>query len=131
MFLKEFSVDEKKAFYALAQDLVMSDNKIEEAERNLLAEYQIEMGMVVQGDMTEQDAVDVLNKSSIVTRKKVIFELIGLALCDSKIQAEEEVLLEKLCSKLSVSHEYSVTAEKQIRKYLELVNDISKEIYEI
>lgn len=131
MYLCELNLEQKNAFFQLAKKLVEVDGNIDDRETQMLTEYQIEMGIVTKIKYTYEQAIEVIKQAELTVRKKVLFELIGLALADAKVQLEESILIQNIANEFSISTDFCQKTTEQIKEYFALVERMNKVIYEI
>lgn len=107
MYLNEFSQSEKIAFYSLAQLMVAADGVIQESEQFLLSQLTAEMRLDKKeiSLLSFEAAIDCFSDSEPSVRKKAYLELVGLAMCDEKLEEKENALLKRIVEGFSLSRE--------------------------
>ncbi len=95
MYLKELNLEEKGAFYSLAQSMVAADGVFGDEEKVMMSQYLQEMNITRSeaAIMTEAAALEVFTKSPNTTKRKVFVELVSLSLCDGTMEAAENQML--------------------------------------
>jgi len=105
MLLDELSLEEKKAFWNIANVLASVDGRAVE-EESILNQYKDEMG--VDFEFVDASLVDVKNElvsisaSSLRSRKIVYFELFGVAYADTEFDDKEKAVLDEVCAGLEL-----------------------------
>lgn len=123
MFLSELSLEEKKAFLEIANELISADNIKTDEEISMILQYKKEMNLSEEdykiGTIGYESALEKLKIIDIVKQKKIFFELIALALCDNDYSNQEKEYIEKLQKSFSISDE-------QLTGFINCVEDINK-----
>lgn len=106
MLLDELTLEEKKAFWNIANVLAAVDGRAA-SEESILNQYKDEMGE--DFDPVDPAAVDIkselgtLGASSIRNRKIVYFELFGVAYADTGFDEKEKDILDEAYAALGIS----------------------------
>jgi len=97
MFLNRLTVDQKKAFLAIAMKIVGADRRLEAKERQAIEAMRFEMGLWTETDIP-RGSIEELAKPFDTRQSQVILMLegIALALTDEEFHGEEEKILRAL-----------------------------------
>lgn len=131
MYLALLKQNEKENFLKLAVALSSADGNFGEEEHFMISQYCDEMGIEnhIPTDIDKNLVVnDIANNSSEQNKKIIIFELLGLAMCDKNFTKAEENLIISLAQKLNLNAEYVASCKEMITRYLELQNQINNYI---
>ncbi len=104
MYLKSLMQGEKYAFYSVVMHMVSIDGVVSDVERTLVNGFLDEMDLSEEGipDISFDDAIDMFTYSSFSVRKKVYFELVGVALCDELLHVDEKGFLEEVALRFKI-----------------------------
>ena len=108
MLLKEFDEKQRKLFIQIANQVVMADGVLHENEKKMIEEYRREM--LIEDYSIPEEKVDIkalVSKMGLSERKKriLMFELIGLALCDENYNYQEKEYIENIRIVLNMSED--------------------------
>ncbi len=97
MFLNRLTVDQKKAFLAIAMKIVGADRRLDMKERQTIEAMRFEMGLWTETDIP-RGSIEELAKPFDTRQSQVILMLegIALALTDEEFHGEEEKILRAL-----------------------------------
>jgi len=128
MYLNLLKDEEKKLFLELAYDLSASDGDFEEEETAMITTYCAEMG--ISFDITEKRTADsVINQineiSDIKSKRIIVFELIGLALCDDRYDENEKDMIYELAERISIEKSVVVEFETMISEYIKIQSQMN------
>lgn len=130
MYLELLHKDEQKSFLELARYSMGLNGEYKAEEEEMLLSYKHECQLVEymanRQDEIEQ-IISSLKASTIQVKKIILVELLGIMLADGEVCDNESKFLYKLSEELDVS-EYEV---KRIRRWVEAMNDIVQEGYEL
>lgn len=122
MFLNYLSTKEKELFMELANYLMKVDNVIADNEIEMLEGFRHEMNLPVELYSIMNLSKDVLlnefSKIEKINKKKIIIELLGLALSDKNFDTKENEFLLELCNITQVS-------ENKINELKDLILDLN------
>lgn len=105
MLLDELSLEEKKAFWNIANVLASVDGRVLE-EESVLKQYNEEMGTGFE--FVDPAAIDVskelesIKSGSLRNRRIVYFELFGVAYADTDLDEREQGILDQISSVLEI-----------------------------
>ena len=105
MLLNELTLEEKKAFWKIANVLASVDGNAPE-EESILKQYSDEMGTGF--DLIDPAGIDItaelnsVSSGSLKSRKIMYFELFGVAYADTQFDEKEKKILDDACSILEI-----------------------------
>ncbi len=118
MLLDQLTLEEKKAFWNIANLLASSDGSARE-EESILEQYNEEMGTgfeyPVASEIDLKKELGTLSDSSTKDRKIVYFELYGVAYADTAFDDREKQLLDEVCLTLSITDDVRETLEESVK----------------
>lgn len=118
MLLDELTLEEKKAFWNIANVLASADGRALE-EESILEQYNEEMG--TDFEYPDASQIDIKNElesikaSSAKNRKIVYFELYGVAYADTSFDDREKKILDEVCLALSITDDVRETLESSVK----------------
>lgn len=119
MFLKKLSRSNQKLFLELAYYSATVDNEFSAFEKTMINEYRKEMDLDESKykvkNLSIDDILKKLSKSSEQEKKIIFVELIGLVLSDKKFKKQEKTLIEKLMKAFDISDKLKVKAVKWVK----------------
>lgn len=130
MYLYLLNIEEQKNFLELATFAMDLDGVRKDEEETIISEFKNECGLLdyVVNKQNEIDKVIITLKASTKKIKKVIIlELVGILSSDGNLTEEELKFLDRLSQEYNI-REYEI---KRIIRWVEAMNDIVKEGYEI
>ena len=118
MLLDQLTLEEKKAFWNIANVLASSDGRALE-EESILEQYNDEMSTGFEYPDASQidinrELVSIKN-SSAKNRRIVYFELFGVAYADTEFTDREKDLLDEICLDLAIADDVRATLENSVR----------------
>jgi uncharacterized tellurite resistance protein B-like protein len=121
MFLAGLNEQQKKTFLALAMKLIGSDGRLDPAERNLIEQMRIEMGLLQETDLP-QGSIEELAEPFDTRRSQsiVLMECIALAYADQELSGEEEKILRALALIFEISEENATEMENWVLDFKKL-----------
>ena len=106
MLLDELTLEEKKAFWNIANVLAAVDGRTA-SEESILNQYKEEMGvdfeLIDSADIDIKNELAKLGASSIRNRKIVYFELFSVAYADTEFDEKEKGILDEAYAALGIS----------------------------
>jgi hypothetical protein len=119
MFLKKLSRPNQKLFLELACYSAKVDNEFNTFEKTMINEYRKEMDLdelkYKVKNLSFDDILKKLSKSSEQEKKIIFIELIGLVLSDKKYKKQEKTLIENLMKAFEISDKLRVKAVKWVK----------------
>lgn len=115
MLLDELNLEEKKAFWNIANVLASVDGQIVVEEQSVLKQYVEEMGGGF--DFVDPASVDVMAElnsvkgSAVRNRRIMYFELFGVAYADTDFSEKEQKILGEAATVLDISDDVKATLE--------------------
>ena len=121
MFLNRLTVDQKKAFLALAMKIVGADRRLDPKERQTIEGMRYEMGLWTETDIP-RGSIEELAKPFDTRPSQVILMLegIALALADEEFHGEEQKILRALALIFGFSEKEATAMEKWVLRSKEL-----------
>lgn len=105
MLLDELSLEEKKAFWNIANVLASVDGRVLE-EESVLKQYNEEMGtgfeFVDPATIDVSKELESIKSGSLRNRRIVYFELFGVAYADTDLDEREQGILDQISSVLEI-----------------------------
>lgn len=105
MFLQELNKEQGIAFINLVTEFALADEDIRTEEEALMKVYIKELGLEREElrNMSYEDALKVIEKSSDKIKNIIYFELVRIGLVDEDCDIEEVDFLEKISKDLKIS----------------------------
>ena len=117
MLLNELTLEEKKAFWKIANVLASVDGNAPE-EESILKQYSDEMGTGF--DLIDPAGIDItaelnsVSSGSLKSRKIMYFELFGVAYADTQFDEKEKKILDDACSILEIPDDVRKVLEDSV-----------------
>lgn len=132
MYLDLLSRKEKELFLELAYHISMIDGVYAEEEQKTMQVYYNETG-INDFALDKNRSIDTIisemtNICDIKTKKIIIFESIGLAMCDGSYDDNEKTFLSDLTQKIGLTLDYNNQCELFIKEYVDLQNKINNTV---
>ena len=129
MYLAMLNERQKQLFFGLAYHLVSVDGDFSDSERQTLESYCHEMQIDCVSDSHSIPIGDIIkglkNTCEVTERKIIVFEAIGLALCDSNCDATEREFLDSLMAELDVDKAFARQCEAMLKEYMDFQNRLN------
>ena len=128
MLLDQLTLEEKKAFWNIANVIASADGRALE-EESILEQYNEEMGTGFEYPDASQ--IDIKNElesikaSSSKNRKIVYFELYGVAYADTSFDDREKKILDEACLALSIADDVRETLESSVKTIFDTYRKLS------
>jgi hypothetical protein len=121
MFLNRLTIEQKKAFLAIAMKIVGADRRLDPKERRTIEAMRYEMGLLVETDIP-MGSIEELTKPFDTRQSQVILMLegISLALVDEEFHGEEEKILRALALIFGFSEKEATAMENWVLRSKEL-----------
>ena len=131
-YLEEES--EKKAFLELAKILIISDGKIDIEETKIFDRFLVDLDLPYEkfdsvADTTLFEAIASFDRSSLETKKIVLFELLYLAFGDMDFAEAEEVIINGIINKFNISNSCKLNMLDIIKSLNNLTGKAEKIIF--
>ena len=130
MYLNLLNKDEQQNFLELARYSMGVNGEHKKEEEEVLLGYKFEC-QLVEYNANRQDEIDkvitILGASTKKVRKIILIEILGIFQADGEICNKETEFLNKLSREFNIE-EYEV---KRIKRWVEAMNDIVQEGYEL
>ena len=129
MYLSFLKKDEKKLFLDIACYLSAVDGKLEAKEQEMLNAYCKEMNLPYDIGQQTKDPDSIIRRLKEIcdekSKKIIIFELIGLAMCDDKFDVTEKNIIINITRQMDINEKFVDECEDVVRKYLSLQNELN------
>lgn len=130
MYLYLLNNEEQKNFLELATFAMDLDGNRKEEEETIISEFKNEcelLDYIVNKQNEIDKVISTLKASTKKVKKIIILELVGIFASDGNLTEEELNFLDRLSQEYNIK-EYEI---KRIIRWVEAMNDIVKEGYEI
>ncbi|MGV3073742.1 hypothetical protein ACEE21_01430 [Clostridium baratii] len=128
MFLKELRSNNKELFLQLSIHAALSNNIIEDTQKDVLNLYCEEIGINNYELEVKMDLDEILEKINTDTtyreKKIIILEIIALIMADSVYDLDEKKFMEDIIKKLNISDEVLDEAINLVNKFNLIFNDM-------
>ena len=133
MLLDELTMEEKKAFWNIANVLASVDGRVME-EESILNQYNDEMGVnfaFIDASLVDvKKEIESIKSSSLRRRKIVYFELFGVAYADTEFDDKEKAVLDEVSQGLGISSEDKAVLEQSVRTIYDTYRKIGEVLEE-
>ena len=121
MYLNRLTIEQKKAFLAIAMKIVGADRHLDPKERRTIEAMRVEMGLLTETDIPV-GSIEELAKPFDNRQSQVIamLEGIALALVDEEFHGEEQKILRALALIFGFSEEEANAMENWVLNYKKL-----------
>lgn len=121
MYLSLFTDEQKKTFFCLAHDVVVSDGELSVGEQVMMESMRREMSLSVDfvAHYLPLDGVEIIFDSKRL-RSSVLISLIRLAYADGAFEIEEQFLIQKLCALFETTDEDLHLIDNWVRRLIAL-----------
>jgi tellurite resistance protein len=126
MFLNNFTIEQKKAFLAIAMRIIGADGFLDPRERQMIESMRYEMGLFTETDLPgKYTGIEELAKPFDSRKSQVILmlESIALAYADDEFASEEAKILRELALIFNFSEEEATAMENWVQKYRGLIKE--------
>lgn len=128
MFLKELRSNNKELFLQLSIHAALSNNIIEDIQKDVLNLYCEEIGINNYELEVKMDLDEILEKINTDTtyreKKIIILEIMALIMSDSVYDLDEKKFMEDIIKKLDISDEVLEEAINLVNKFNLIFNDM-------
>ena len=126
MLLNNLNENEKVAFISLCNIFAKVNGVVEDAEKKQMEDYCNEMFIEYnENKLYDYDEIyNVFSKSSIINKKVVLCELVGLIYSDGKMDDAEKSELKKFANKIEISDELIDDILQTTKKYIDSSRDL-------
>lgn len=118
MLLDELTMEEKKAFWNIANVLASVDGSVME-EVSILNQYNEEMGVnfaFIDASLVDvKKEIESIKSSSLRNRKIVYFELFGVAYADTEFDDKEKAVLDEVSAGLDIADDDREVLEQSVK----------------
>ena len=126
MLLNNLNEKEKVAFISLCNIFAKVNGVVEDVEKKQMEDYCNEMFIEYnENKLYDYDEIyNVFSKSSIINKKVVLCELVGLIYSDGKMDDAEKSELKKFANKIEISDELIDDILQTTKKYIDSSRDL-------
>lgn len=119
MFLGVLNEEERKAFVALAEQMIESDGIVVGPERDALQALQQEMGepATTKSEITDTEALAAVFKTRR-SRVAALLELVGLGYSDAEYSVDEHSLVTSISRHMGLSNDDLVRIEQWVARHV-------------
>ncbi len=118
MLLDELTMEEKKAFWNIANVLASVDGSVME-EESILNQYNEEMGVnfaFIDASLVDvKKEIESIKSGSLRNRKIVYFELFGVAYADTEFDDKEKAVLDEVSAGLDIADDDREVLEQSVK----------------
>lgn len=123
MFLNNLTLEQKKAFLAIAMKIIGADGVLEPRERTAIENMRFEMGLWNDTDLPSGYIEDIAKyfdtrKSRVV----VMLEAVALAYADESMAGSERKILRELALIFEFSEDEATRMEQWVLQHKEMIN---------
>lgn len=122
MYLSLLNKKEKELFLGLAYGVSLIDGKYTIEEKQIIESYCDEMQIsssVLNKQVPLNDIIDeMVEECSSRNKKVIVFEIIGLAMCDGKYDGKEKDFIFELSQKFRLDQDFSTQCANIISEYI-------------
>jgi hypothetical protein len=124
MFLNELTLEQKKAFLAIAMKIIGADGLLDPRERLMIESMRYETGLWNETDLPK-GTIEELVQPFDTHRSRVIvmLESIALVYADEEYAAEEAKILRALALMFEFSEDEAKTMDDWVRRYKSLLKE--------
>ena len=121
MFLALLTDEQKKIFFCLAHDVVVSDGELSVGEQVMMEDMRREMNLSpdFEAQYLPLDGVDTIFDSKR-SQATVLISLIRLAYADGAVEIEEQFLIKSLCTLFNTTDADLYLMENWVRRLIAL-----------
>ena len=126
MFLNNLTIEQKKAFLAIAMRIIGADGILDPRERQMIEAMRYEMGLFTETDLPgKYISVEELVKPFDSRKSQIVLmlESISLAYADDEFASEEAKILRELALIFNFSEEEATAMENWVQKYRDLIKE--------
>lgn len=131
MFLNQLTPLEKEAFVSLGVNAAKANGEFATEERAMIKEYckEMEIPFFDAEEAKTADDIESVFKTSTESHKRIaLFELLGLMVADGSYDNMEKDFVLDFATKVGLSENDIYKLYELLKKYLDLVKEISEEI---
>jgi len=125
---------QKENFLKLAYQMALIDNNLNENEKIMIESYCNEMQISIPEDIREESIDGIIesmgSECTVVEKKIIIFEILGLALVDGSYDKSEKNIVEAIVNTFEIGENFLLESENVLREYIEMQGKINTLILE-
>jgi len=127
MFLNRLTIEQKKAFLALALKIIAADGQLDNRERQAIEAMRYEMGLWTDTDLPVGSVETIANAfNSQESRAVALIESIAIAYSDQEMAEEEKQIIRELAIIFDFSEERATELESWVLRYIDLQKEAEK-----
>ena len=121
MFLSLLNTTEKMLFLEVANQIIVSDGSIDNAEGQLLQTYKNEMGIPKEYSVKNISMSRVVSEIKNEQTKKIfLIELLSLCLINKEFSFAEKEIIKELCVGFDIDEQKCGQYEKWVKQFLDV-----------
>lgn len=124
MYLSMLNEKQKEYFLELAYQLALIDNDFSEKERIMIESYCNEMRIsvpeVIHARPVDEIIQSMKRECTVLEKKIMVFEIIGLALVDGNYDESEKKVIEEIMRVFELDEPYAKECEEILIEYIEI-----------
>lgn len=129
MYLSMLSGKQKENFLELAYQMAFIDNDFSEKERIMIESYCHEMWIavpeVIRAGSINEIIESMKSECTILEKKIIIFEILGLALVDGNYDETERKVIEEITKIFEIEETFLTESEDLLKKYIDVQNGMN------
>lgn len=124
MFLKVLTMNEKKAFICIANELMLSNGYIDEQQSQVHRQLLDEMEIQENNNLpSEEKSFELLRSSKNITKRSIYIELVSLSLADNVLDISEKEYLRKIEKNLGLPDTFTRKAILWYKQYMSTIKE--------
>ena len=136
MFLNMLNEQEKQEYLNLVVLAAHINGVLEDEEKIMIRGYQREMGLTndaipVCSELDEASVFRGFSESEVSHKKIVLFELIGLLLCDNEYDEDETRFVIRFCDAAGMPLDEAETISQLAVRYFNVITEIAESIFTV
>lgn len=132
MYLSMLTEKQKEYFLKLAYQMALIDNNLSENEKIMMESYCNEMQIPVPENIREESIDEIIesmrSEATVVEKKIMIFEILGLALADGSYDEVEKEIIQKALNAFGLDKAFGDFCEKKVSEYLNIQEELNLKI---
>lgn len=134
MYLMMLNEEEKELFLSLAYNIAAVDGNYSKEEKDMILGYCQEMQIAYDEKKILKPIQSVVEKitecSEVVTKKIIVFEIIGLSMADNNYDENERRKVKMMEEKWGIEEAYGDKCEDILKEYFELQEILNQLVLE-
>ncbi len=129
MYLSMLSEKQKEYFLELAYQMAIIDNDFSEKERTMIESYCHEMRIavpeVIRAGSINEIIESMKSECTMLEKKIIIFEVVGLALVDGNYDETERKVIEEITKIFEIEETFLAESERLLKEYIDVQNGMN------